>query len=351
MLNFLNQNKPIIQYDPNDPSTYKNKLPPGLSKHWRYSSLDAQNSQNNFPHNYNNYNNYQNNNSSPSDGITIEVSYDNFYALGVDMIKKKKYAEELKQQIEENKMRKQIERQNKKLQDLADDIRVEKERKIIEQRLNQDKKFPKLQKNVNFPKIQNELPKSFVKEPKENLSLKKEKYITPIKLKKNLIKYNYLNTSEDTNNFLKQRNINLEKFGEDMNDQLKLINQEFSLSMKKLNNEVNGINILNNKNLLGNNINEIREEIKNNKDINICTEHVYNIFKSSKDGKKFIGQYVDNPDYVNLNGRKCYVKTPINYNNGGKYDIERRYRFLSENKNSQLPYINLSHSLSYNLQN
>ena len=348
MLQFLNKDKPIIHYNPNDPSTFRNKLPPGLSKHWRYSSLDSQNPQNNF---INFSNNHPKNNPSPSDGITLEISYDNFYTLGVDMIKKRKYAEELKQQIEETKMRKEIERQNKKLQDLADDIRIEKERKIIEQRLNNDKKRPNIQSNINLPKIQNEYPKSFVTEPKEEIIPKKVVHISPIRPRKNIIKYNYVNTTEDTNKFLRQRKIGLEQFSQDMNDQLKLINQEFSLSMRKLNNEVNGINILNNKNLLGNNINEIREEIKNNKDINICTEHVYNIFKKSKDGKKFIGQYFDIPDFVNLNGGKCNVKTPINYSKGKKYDFDRSYRFLSESKNSQLPYINLSHSLSYSLQN
>lgn len=102
MFNFKNKNEPMQKWDPNNPSTQRNKLPPGLSKYWRYTTLDAQNNENNFNNNsqnhysinnngpINNSYNYSNQGSSTSpDEITLEISYDNFYTLGVDMMKKK----------------------------------------------------------------------------------------------------------------------------------------------------------------------------------------------------------------------------------------------------------------------
>ena len=116
MFNFKNKYfEPRIKLDQKDPSTYASKgLPAGLSKHWRYSTLDAQN---NDSYNNNNFTSSSNNNpinqsnqgnfTSPDD-ITLEISYDNFYTLGVDMMKKKKYAEELRKQIEEKQLRKKL---------------------------------------------------------------------------------------------------------------------------------------------------------------------------------------------------------------------------------------------------
>jgi hypothetical protein len=100
-----------------DPSIIRERKPiPGLSKYWRYSTLDSQNNNNLYPINNTpsipNINNNINPN-SPND-ITIEVSYDNFYVLGVDMMKKKKYAEELKAQIVEKKISEKIRRRKEK---------------------------------------------------------------------------------------------------------------------------------------------------------------------------------------------------------------------------------------------
>ena len=128
-----NENKEENNNAINSERNNKQRKPiPGLSKYWRYSTLDAQNN-NNFYSNSNmqtipnNYENYENS-KSPND-ITIEVSYDNFYVMGVDMMKKKKYAEELKAQIEEKRYLKQLEKEKRKLDDIKDDLRIEKERK------------------------------------------------------------------------------------------------------------------------------------------------------------------------------------------------------------------------------
>ena len=141
-----------------DPSINRERKPiPGLSKYWRYSTLDSQNNNNLYPINntptIQNINNNINPN-SPND-ITIEVSYDNFYVLGVDMMKKKKYAEELKAQIEEKKYLKKLEEEKRKLDEINDDIRIEKERQLIEQRRQQNNKkyIPKINLTP-LPKIE-----------------------------------------------------------------------------------------------------------------------------------------------------------------------------------------------------
>ena len=46
------------------------------------------------------------------------------------MMKKKKYAEELKAQIEEKRYLKKLEEEKRKLDEIKDDLRIEKERNI-----------------------------------------------------------------------------------------------------------------------------------------------------------------------------------------------------------------------------
>ena len=55
-------------------------------------------------------------------------------------MKKKKYAEELKAQIEQKRYLKQLEQEKKKLDDINEELRIEKERKIIEEREKQNNK-------------------------------------------------------------------------------------------------------------------------------------------------------------------------------------------------------------------
>ena len=308
---------------------------PGLSKYWRYSTLDSQNNNNNLynkssiPSNpkVNNRENYN----SPND-ITIEVSYDNFYVMGVDMMKKKKYAEELKAQIEQKKYLKRLEQEKRKLDEINDDIRIQKERKQIEEREKQSNK-------IFIPKINlKPLPK---KDPVKILTPRVPippklitKYKTPIKTK---YIYKRKSSEEVINKYIKEREMNLERFNTDINEQINGIKRDFNSGIKKLNDEIDKINYrIDDKNKA---INDLIYKKKTtpivNKKNNIDIEHIFSVIKKNKDGKFTIQQFINN----NMN------KFPLDFRILNSFDVNN----CEEKSNDvfSLPYINLSHHIAY----
>jgi len=320
------------RYDPSFNKEKKNI--PGLSKYWRYSTLDSQNNTNIYPlYNNQTIQNINNNEDtkSPND-ITIEVSYDNFYVLGVDMMKKKKYAEELKTQIEEKRYLKKLEEEKRKLDEIKDDLRIEKERKIIEQRQKENNK-------ISIPKI-NITPLQKPEEikvltPRINVPPKLvTKYKTPKKIIKK--KYIYKSNDEDKINYLRERERNLERLNTEINEQINGMKNDFNIGMKKLNDEIDKINNKNNnkKLKLDDLIDDIRY-IRNNKKNDIEIEHIYSIIRKNKDGKFSIQQFTNN----------CYLsKFPFNFKNINNFNDN--YFEQSTNDFLKLPYINLSHQIT-----
>ena len=322
-----------------EPYNNKQRKPiPGLSKYWRYSTLDAQNN-NNFYSNSNmqtipnNYENYENS-KSPND-ITIEVSYDNFYVMGVDMMKKKKYAEELKAQIEEKRYLKQLEKEKRKLDDIKDDLRIEKERKIIEERQKQNN--PKIIPKINLTPI----PK------KESIKIQTPRVQLPPKIiykqrtpeKKIKTKYIYMKSNEyEINNYLRERERNLERFNTDLNDQINGIKNDFNSGMRKLNDEINKINYrIEDKNKK---IYDLIDDIKKSripKKNNVEIQHIYSIIRKNKDGKFSIQQFMNNEDNIG--------KFPLNYRVFNSFNTNNAEEI--SNDFLKLPYINLSHHITY----
>ena len=308
---------------------------PGLSKYWRYSTLDSQNN-NNLYSGYNNQTNPNINNNentkSPND-ITIEVSYDNFYVLGVDMMKKKKYAEELKAQIEEKRYLKKLEEEKRKLDEIKDDLRIEKERKIIEERQKENNK--KIIPKINLTPLQKSEPiKVFT--PSIDIPPKLvTKYKTPKKIIKR--KYIYKSNDEDIMNYLRERERNLERFNIEINEQINGMKNDFNMGMRKLNEELDKINYKNNNKKLK--LDDLIDDItnlRNNKKNNFEIEHIYSIIRKNKDGKFSIQQFTNN-DYLS--------KFPFNFKNINNFNDY--YYEQSSNDFLKLPYINLSHQITY----
>ena len=302
---------------------------PGLSKYWRYSTLDSQNNNNLYnPYSQSNFqtipniNNNKNSN-SPND-ITIEVSYDNFYVMGVDMMKKKKYAEELKAQIEQKKYLKKLEEEKRKLDDINDELRIEKERKEIEERENQSN-------NKYIPKINlRPLPKI------EPVKVSTPKISIPPKMVTKYKIYKKKSSEDEINNYLRSREMNLERFNNDLNEQLNGIKNDFNSGIKKLNDEIHKINfetLDKNKKIdeLIYNIKKPRSYKNNNFEI----EHIYSIIRKKKDGKFTIQQFMNNSEILK-NPLDIRLFNSSSYNNN------------CEEKTSDvfnLPYINLSHQI------
>ena len=310
---------------------------PGLSKYWRYSTLDSQN--NNYLYSDSNLPTIPNTNNNeksklPND-ITIEVSYDNFYVLGVDMMKKKKYAEELKAQIEEKRYLKQLEEEKRKLDDIKDDLRIEKERKIIEERQKQNNKriIPK----INLMSLPKKEPIKYLT-PRVNIP---HKIINKNKTPNKITKIKYIRKKSNENEirkYLREREIKLERINNDLNEQINGIKNDFNLGMKKLNDEIGKINYkFDDSKLLK--INDLIDEIKNSRNNNrkdFEIQHIYSIIRKDKNGKVSIQQFLNNDGII----KECNnIKGFNNFN-------ENKFEQILDN-NVKLPYINLSHRIDY----
>ena len=308
---------------------------PGLSKYWRYSTLDSQNN-NNLYSSYDNPTiqniNNNENTKSPND-ITIEVSYDNFYVMGVDMMKKKKYAEELRAQIEEKKYIKKLEEEKRRLDEIKDDLRIEKERKIIEEREKENNK--RLIPKINLMPLQKKEPIKVITPPMVMPSKLTTKFKTP----KKIIKKNYIYRKKYNNdeiiNYLRERERNLERFNTEINEQINGIKNDFNLGMRKIHFEIEQINNKNYKKVKFDNLIDDIRNIKNNKKNNIEIQHIFSILRKNKDGKFSIQQF--NNDF--LPNSSFDIKILNNFNDN--------YFEQSSNSFPKLPYINLSHQITY----
>jgi len=81
--------------------------------------------------------------------VNIEISYDNFDTVNLEMGKKAQYVQDLRSQIKENKRRRQAALEKKRLEDIQEKLRFKRERELIEQRQNAENRSYRPQ--VNLP--------------------------------------------------------------------------------------------------------------------------------------------------------------------------------------------------------
>ena len=93
--------------------------------------------------------------------VNIEISYDNFDTVNLEMGKKAQYVQDLRSQIKENKRRRQAALEKKRLEDIQEKLRFKRERELIEQRQNAENRSYRPQ--VNLP-----LTTNIVEEPKKS---------------------------------------------------------------------------------------------------------------------------------------------------------------------------------------
>ena len=157
---------------------------------------------------------------------------------------------------------------------------------------------------------------------------------------------------------MRERREGLERFDEEMRNQLKMLKNDFNIGMKQLNDEVDSLNNgIKDKNhnfryLIKQKVNDLSSDIlNNNKKLNIQAEHIYNFIRKTKDRKSTIQRFISEPnliDFPSINGKEYIIKTqkPINGENIQIINDENYYDELSRN-GVKLPYINLSHCISY----
>ena len=142
----------------------------------------------------------------------------------------------------------------------------------------------------------------------------------------------------EINNYLRERERNLERFNTDLNDQINGIKNDFNSGMRKLNDEINKINYrIEDKNKK---IYDLIDDIKKSripKKNNVEIQHIYSIIRKNKDGKFSIQQFMNNEDNIE--------KFPLNYRVFNSFNTNNAEEI--SNDFLKLPYINLSHHITY----
>ena len=276
--------------------------------------------------------------------VNIEVSYDNFDTVNLDMERKRQYAQDLLSQIEENQRKKREALEKKRLQDLEDELRLKREQELIDQRKKEEDK--RYRPKINLPIQKLEAPAPLKKPRKRTPNVK---YITK---EVNTIDRNILN--QNTINYLRSREMQIDDFNDRILEQLRLLNNDFQYNLNSLKGEIGLLNDMNEKNKrdkdkLFQEVNIIKENLESQKNKNnIDTRNIYELITRSDFKKHFLG----NLHSYGTNPKKGYeIRSYIS-----REEPEGGNRFFidDEKKSDGLklsPYVNLSHVISYDTPN
>ena len=289
---------------------------------------------NNLQRNQNN----QNYLSKSENDINIEISYDNYE--NIENIRKQQYGIDLRNQIDENRRRRETERRRKQLEDLAEEERIKREREEIDARQKAENKRYR---------------------PKIDLPIRKINEVEPLKkVNKKVQKINYDIEETDNNNnlelinqntlkYLRMKELQMEDYNEKILHQLRLLNQDFNNNINSLKDEIEKLNEMNNKhrsfkNKFYQEVHLIKKDLDNKKIRNIQdTRGIYDIINETDYMKKKLG----NMRYYNEEPQK---KLEVRSYIANESPDDSRF-FIDDNKKSDglklSPYINLSHVLSH----
>ena len=258
-----------------------------------YNKNNFINNNNNNNNNFNNYSNLRYNNSQAN----IEISYDNYFTNNYyKEIEKEKYANDLRQQIEENKLRKEYEKRKKEEEDLKDELRLIKENQQLE--LQQKKENKKIISNNN------------------NNNININNNIKTIKNNNN--NNNYLQS------YLQQRSNEIKTKDNEIKNLLSSINDTFFHQINRMNFELEKLKEVNlHSNLYKIDLAKSIQDLSN-------TLHKKNYEQSFKKDSIYKMMIETNKRKLNLQNHLKLNKIPY-YNN------------------NNYPYINLSRSISYNV--
>ena len=260
-----------------------------------FNFVNNKNFNNNFNNNnFNNYSNLRYNNSQAN----IEISYDNYFTNNYyKEIEKEKYANDLRQQIEENKLRKEIEKRKKEEEDLKDELRLIKENQQLEiQQKKENQKIISNNKNINI-----------------------NNNIKTIKNNNN----NNNNNNNYLNSYLQQRANEIKTKDNEIKNLLSSINDTFFHQINRMNFELEKLKEVNlHSNLYKIDLAKSIQDLSN-------TLHKKNYDQSFKKDSMYKMMIETNKRKLNLQNHLKFDKIPY-YNNN-------------------YPYINLSRSISYNV--
>ena len=179
--------------------------------------------------------NIQNYSPQNNNDINIEISYDNLDSI--ERLKKQQYSIDLRNQILDNKRRRDAEREKKRLEDLAEEERLRREREEMEARQREENRRyrPKIDLPIQTIKEVEPVKKVKRKTPKVNYSAEESNF--------NLIQ----SLNENTLKYLKMRELQMDDYNERILRQLQLLNRDFNNNMHSLKYELDILNDMNNR--------------------------------------------------------------------------------------------------------
>ncbi len=272
--------------------------------------------------------------------VNLEISYDNFDTVNIDMERKRQYAQDLRNQIEENQRKRREALEKKKLQDLEDELRLKREQELIDQRQKEENK--RFRPKINLPIQKLEAPEPLKKVRKRTPNVK---YITK---EVNTINRDYLN--QNTINYLRSREMQIDDFNDKILEQLRLLNNDFEYNINSLKGEIGLLNDMNEKNKrykdkIFQEVHFIKENLDNKKlQDSIDTRNIYELVSKSDYTKYLLGNL---HSYGTLPKRRFEIKSYISREGP---EGENRFFVDDEKKSDGLklsPYVNLSHVISY----
>ena len=340
------------------------------------ASQILQNNFNNLLQIDNNYNNnnfsytqesigYNNNLNGNYNGVNINISYKNKYEdfYNKNQREKKEYGNILLEQVKLNNLKKKIELENKKRQDLLDELRIEKERKELEiqEQKEKNKRFKYITNRFSLDsellekqlkKSEEDLKNFEIKINKKNIHLNKSKS-TKIKLTLSLedkLKYERIKSKISESQIYNKEIFNdFEILKLTYNDSLDILKKEL-IEAKHENNKSNYY-----KNIILKDLNQLRNEVRlRNINSKFVTDYIINEHLYKMNQPKILGEQrklnelpiIDyNKDFLNIekNINKTYVNCLNNDNNEIDYMSKRvdlsKIRNLNENRLKDLTFV------------
>ena len=281
--------------------------------------------------------NNQNYSPQTNNDINIEISYDNFDSI--EKLKKQQYSIDLRNQIMDNKRRRDAEREKKRLEDLAEEERLRREREELEARKREENRRYRPIIDLPIQKIKEVEPLKKVKRktPKVNHSVEETN--------NNLIQ----SLNENTLKYLKMRELQMDDYNEKILRQLQLLNRDFRDNMHTIKSELDILNDMNNrhkkfKNKFYEDVHFIKLNLDNKKINDIQdTKGIYELINETDYMKQKLGnmRYYGEEPHKKYKIKTYITKEPVDDN---------RFIIDDEKKSDGLklsPYINLSHVITH----
>ena len=280
-----------------------------------------ENPQNNYNYNNNNRDTYSLNDYR---NVNIEISYDNFDTINLDNIRKQQYGQDLRSQIESDRLRKEAEKRRKKQEDLEEELRLQREREELERRQNEENKRyrPKINLPIRSIKVEEK------EKERENLRYKRDG--------NDIMKKNVL--SDSALNLLREREMQIDNFNNKIMKNLEQIKKEYNYNMKTLKGQVGLLNDMHERNKKYN-------DNKFYKEINSIKDNVDYKVKKDEIDAKYLYDLVAKTNYArqmlrfkigNVPKRNFVIKS---YTSDYKIDIDEEPNIPS--------YVNFSRDVSY----